>query len=233
MAIPVIETSTTNTEAVATTTITLTKPTGVAADDLLVIIVGSDTNGTPGYQALSGFTQVWGDVGGGSGTGADAVMYWRIATGSEGASETVTNDNSAEMVGWYLRISGVDTTTPINVSGTMSEEASGSTHTADSVTTTAADCLAFYIDICDGSDTDPFTVSGTGWTEFSELAAGNSSTSVAGSIGTKDQTTAGATGNATITLGGNADSGVAVQFAVAPTGGASGTTITVPTGPWR
>ena len=66
----------------------------------------------------------------------------------------------------------------------------------------------------DGGDGSPFSVSGTGWSESGDLANGTGAGG-GGCWGTKEQTTAGLTGDATVTSS-TSDGSVFFQFAIAP-----------------
>lgn len=227
MAVPVLETWTANnTGGLTQTTITLTKPSGVANGDLLIMMVGNDeTNAsTDGWNAVTGWTKEFGFA---NATGDSSfAIYWREADGTEGATQDVVNDsNSWESYGWYLRISGADTTTPFHQKGTPAA-GSSSSHAISGVTTSIADCLAFYLLAFDGGDGAPFSVSGTGWAEVDEEQSGTGGTDASGCFGTKDQATAGATGTATVSCSAS-DGATFVQFAIAPDAGAGGLAIPV------
>jgi len=210
---PVIEDWTANDSAGdAVTSITFTKPVGVAVDDLLLLIVGSDQDTVADWNSVTGWIQFI-NINDGVGD-SNLACYWRIADGTEGVTVDVTAPTVEERYGWYLRISGVDTTTPINVTGTAAYVASDS-HSIPEVTTTVADCLAFYALVFDGGDGAPFSVAGTGWTEVDEQTSGTTGTDASGCWGTKSMPTAGATGAATVTST-VSDGSSSIQFAIAP-----------------
>ena len=218
MAIPVVETFTFKDHPAGSprTSITLTKPTGVVSGDLLVLFCLSDDNGADDafQDTKSGWTVML-QTGDGS-SSAKLAIYYRISDGTEASTETVTMDAEDDVIGWYLRISGVDQTTPINVQNEGASTTNSSNRAISGVTTTVDDCLAFYVLVFDGADGFPFSVSGTGWTETQEgetpLGDG---TDVSGCWGNKDMATQGATGTATVSMSAS-DGHAFCQFAIAP-----------------
>lgn len=226
MAIPVVQASTLKTYSKGSpqTSIDVTKPAGVVNGELLLIIVCSDDNGSdPGFEdPVSGWTTIM-NVGN-SVSDAKLAIYWRIADGTEGATQNIGMDTIDDVIGWYLRVSGVDQTTPINVSSGSQSSGNSSSHAISGITTTVPDCLAFYALCFDGADGFPFSVSGTGWTETAEgETPSGDNTDVSGTWGNKDMAIAGATGTATIACQVSDGAGYG-QFAVAP--GITGPSVT-------
>lgn len=214
MPIPVVESFTQNT-VVSATSITLTRPTGVNVNDLLIINCGCDdsTSNLRWTTIPTGFTALYGEV---ASTDADAhiIAWFRIADGTEGATINVAHITSDDLWGGYIRVSGADTTTPIDVVGTGDIQAfSVTSHAISSVTTTVIDCLAFYGLTFDGGDGNPFTVAGTGWSESDEGNSGSGAGNVGFCWGTRGVAAIGATGDATVTSS-VADTSVANQFAI-------------------
>lgn len=208
MAIPILESQSFN-SGTATTSITLTKPTGVASGDLLLIIAGSDPDNTSGphVNTPSGFTKIkdFGDAG----TDAHIAAFYRIADGTEGATLSLTTVSATELYGHYIRYSGVDNISPLNVvSRDFDLEI-----VLTGVTTTADNCMAFYCLAHDGANGSPFSASGVGWIERGDVAVGSSSGGVSGCWGTKEMPTAGATGSVTISPS-STDGTAAFQFAI-------------------
>jgi len=211
---PILENDwTSNTSGGATAnTLTLTKPVGAVTDDLLLIIVGNDGGNSLFWEALVGWTQFVNI----NAAAADTNLscYWRIADGSENPTIDVTSSAALELFGWYMRISGVNTTTPINILGTACYTVDVS-HVITEVETTVDSCLAFYAISCDGGDLAPLSISGTGWSEEDELTSGTSGQDTCGSFGTKEITTAGFTVDATVGTA-DSDGSSGIQFAIAP-----------------
>lgn len=213
MAIPVIETWTPNdTGGSAATSITLTKPSGVAAGDLLLLIVGSDRPNSVGWADVTGWTKFININSNAS--DANLACYWRIADETEGSTIEVGAGGNYQLYGWYIRISGVDQSTPINVIGTP-DYTGATTHNPQPIDTTVDDCLAFYALAFDGGDGYTFSESNTGWAEVDELQSGTTGNDASGCWGTKDMPSAGSSGAVTITSTA-ADGSACIQFAIAP-----------------
>lgn len=214
--IPALETWTVNDSGGAQQgSIVLTKAADVEVGDLLVLIVGNDGTVAGDFEALAGWNQPI-DAGSSS-TQSLISVYWREADGTEAATETVTTSIVAEIFGWYLRISGADTTTPIHKQQISNITANDSTQTLTAVTTTLVDCLVLYGHSFDGGDGFPFSPSGTGWSgrEIDDVQAGSGASDASGSIGKKNLAAAGSSSNVTVTCS-VSDQGVGFQIAIAP-----------------
>ncbi len=194
------------------TELTLTQPSGVSTGDLLVLICANDASNTADWNTLTGWTRFINA----NTVVADAAIgcYWRVADGTEGTSVTPTSISSSEAVGWYLRVTGADTSTPINVVGSLRAMRS-TTHTGDPITTTVDDCLAFYVIAFDGGDGAPFSVASP-WSESDEGASGRLA-GVGAAWGTLVVATAGSSGSPEITSS-TSDGASVMTFAIAPAG---------------
>lgn len=179
MAAPVVESSSSVTTTTRSST-TIAKPTGTAEDDLLVLVYHQFDTGS--ITLPSGFTALWNTTYAGF---ARACTAWKVAGASEPTNYTVSHGSSIVTGGVLLRISGADTTTPIDVSG--SAEDGSSPYVSPSITTTADDCLliATYTDFNQAYTTPP-----TGYTEEAEssgyLAAASDVLATAGASGTAE-----------------------------------------------
>lgn len=214
--VPQIATSTRATSP-ASSTITLTKPSGVQAGDLLLIVVGNDDNSNVAQWddvvlKPSGFNLI--NESGNSTSDAHVAAFYRIADGTESGTIDVSAQNVMDYWGFYIRVTGASTTNPINVIGTDYNGGSLVTHNVTGITTTVDNTLAFYALSGDGGDTYPYTVGGS-WTEGDEVQTGTAAADAAGTWGTRSMTTAGATGNAAVSMNVN-DSASAFQFAINP-----------------
>ena len=167
-------------------------------------------NTTPQWNTPAGWTDEGLGLGG---NGANFTIFTKVSDGTE-TDVTVTLSVASDLLGWYLRISGADTTTPINISATETSLPSLSFATP-TVTSTVDGCLAIYGLSFDGGDGYPFSVSGTGWAQTAELQAGSAGSQSSGCWGEKEQTTAGATGDATVTSS-ISDGATYFQLAIAP-----------------
>ena len=223
MAVPVVESFTSGTSLSSGAVVTVAKPAGLATGDLCLVFASADTT-TAGasYVDKTGWTRVK-DFGAGGTIDDGLAIFWRIADGTEGATEGFTeNGTGHDLWAYWIRVSGVDTTTPFHVFGAETLIALSPAEIA-SATTTIADCLAFYVLTFDGGDQTSFSVAGAGWSESSEINAGTGASNNSGCWGTKNMASAGATGPATISVVTNNDSSASIIFAIAPTGGAPAT----------
>lgn len=232
MAVPVIQSFTFNTTSSGVTSVTLTKPSGVVGGDLLVLLVGNEDNtNNTSFAPITGWTKEY--EFGNATPDTKIGMYWRIADGTEGNSETVSwavtgNDFGG---GWYLRITGADTTSasPIHILGTSTQSSNATSQAAPSITTTINDCLAIAQHSYDGGD-GTRGVTGIGWPNSfpanQVLYATIGANAWSGGWVSKDITTAGATGNVTFTST-ISDGMVQVQFAIAPGAAPTGLTMKI------
>lgn len=218
MAIPVLETdwNANNSGGSLVTSIVLTKPTGTAVDDVLVILVGDDAReGLPHYyDTPTGFTEI---IASGDGTSdAYIVGFYRVADGTEGTTITVTHGGVADaLYGWYMRVSGADTTTPINAS-LATVGAVGLTYTTDGVTTDEDDCLILGAVAYDGGNGGTFVLdSGAGWSIVDQENSGTGNNNSSGVFLERDQATSGAGVDFVLSASQN-DGWAGIQFAIQP-----------------
>jgi hypothetical protein len=179
MAAPVLESFNSNTGD--DNGFTVTKPSSVATDDLLLLFVTlEDTTSTNGLPTPSGFTLLqWiGD----SMRDAHAWVFYRIADGTEGSSVTISPPNRDEGAAWYLRVSGADTTTPfgsdVNTGVANSTSLFIAALTRDDL---SEDQLAFSLCSFDGGDSDMGITNTSGWDNYdTDRATSNSALTSAG-----------------------------------------------------
>lgn len=226
MAVPVVDTggikqadsggSTVNSLAVAI-------PDSLVSGDIWLMIAGNDNSGSTAdvFDAITtpdAFVKQ--AVAGDATSDCKVTIFYRVADGTE-SSTVSANDPGTAHEAWRFsaRITGVDNTSPIDVTGTEANVGSAGSLAITEVETTQADCLAVYGHAFDGGDGDPFSVSGTGWAEVDEAASGTTSPDAAGSWGTKDQATAGLTGDATVSNTSNNDGHTGIIIAFAPDAG--------------
>ena len=209
--IPVIESFTTD-SILAAQRLILNKPSGVVSGNLLIIAVTNEnTDDTQQWNNTtykpSGFTWITTSLGtavtGTNNSQTHCAVFWRIADGSENDTIGVPCVGGVmEQIGFYLRISGAHATTPIDVSDSpmdstyYNERDSIQIH---SLTTGYANELALFVCARDYGDGLPHTVSGTGWSKISENLANAGDFGLTASIVQKDVTSAGATGQVTVT----------------------------------
>ncbi len=219
--IPVIELWTEQGDTDPSAPITLAKPSGVESGDLLLLIAMNDA---PDATAFSDNKVGWNfvDTSGNDVSDAHIAVFWRIADGTEGPTETVTSAGEDEWVGYYLRITGADDTNPINVYNFEQSSSVSSSHIIPAITSTVDDCLMLYGLSFDGGDGYTFDVSGTGWSEVDEHQTGtNGANDASGCFGSRELASQGSSGSATV--GCSVSDGAAYfQLAIAPSSGASG-----------
>ena len=127
--------------------VTINKPSGTASGDLLVAYFLTFTEagyGTPTHEPPTGWTLVSQRTSDVYYSGAViGAVYYKVAGGSEPATYTWGNALSARTFGnvVMLRITGADTTTPIDASANTNTPAPASNYNFPSVTTTGADRL--------------------------------------------------------------------------------------------
>ena len=182
--------------------ITMTKPSGVQNGDLLLIIVGNDTpNPSVEYDNVSnkptGFTLI--DTINSTGVDVSIAAFWRIADGTEGATidvEGATTSADTECIGWYYRITGANSTSPIGTVGTSVE--TSPTPLIPEIITNEDNSLVIGALVFDGGDGHPFTLNlpeSAGWTLEESNREASTSASISGFWASKQIETAGATGN--------------------------------------
>lgn len=229
MAVPVIESWQSAQATSFPSSITITKPSGVVAGDLLLICLSDDYNADGLFQyddstnKPSGFSLVtrWN-----AGTAPDqtnGAIFSKVADGGEGSTFNVPcrSTNHYGIVGWCLRISGHgETAGSAHKIGTYSS-VSSTAFNITGVTTTVDDCLCLYLHATAGGDQAPYSVAGP-WTELDEQSTTATASSASGSIGSRSLATAGASGNAAITSTSaptNYNNGI--QIALQPASGAA------------
>ena len=176
----------------------MVKPIEIIPGELLVMIVASDNN-----QAGIYFEPVanWTKLGESGNELADChiAVYYRIANGS-GADIIVTGTTTANMLGWIIRFSGVDTSDPIEDSNFAASVALGTNpQVIPEVTTFQDNCLVLYGLSFDGGDGYPMSVV----SPFIEIAdRTNTGTPVidycSATIGYRNLPNAGPSGNALV-----------------------------------
>ena len=204
----------------ASTTLTIDTPSGIVVGEWLLMSAYNDSIGA-GPEFADNVTD-WNFIGsfGDGSSDAHIGLWWKVADGGEGTDVTVTSANAEEWGGHMLRISGADTTAPIDASGSNIDGGSGNPKDFTGITTTVVDTLVVYFIACDGSDTSPMTLSTlNGWAATDEIDdLGNTDETSGGvgrSFGSRDIATASATGDIEVTLG-SGDGAVGVLIAIAP-----------------
>ena len=227
-AIPQIASFFTTSENTSDADLVLTAPTGIQVGDLLLVLVGTDANteGDAAYDNATkkptGFTLI-NSIGNGANQGATGGSFYKIAeVGDIDASVTVprpTAEADVQYAGSYMRITGANTTTPIGVQGTNLNTLNNPIE-IPSITTINDNSLVIAYAAINGSDTQPYTISGTGWSKKTSwdditgplVGAGE----VGGVIATKEMATAGDSLICTATMDGASDKSTSIQFSINP-----------------
>ncbi len=187
--------------------VTVTKPAGVSSGDLLLIIAANDRGSAEAWGSITGFTEFINI--GDSITDCQMAAWWRIADGTEGASEYVSGSNEKDYLAWYMRVTGAHQTTPINGIGSQAGVGAGTSINVGAASGTATKPLTFCIAAFDGADTT-LSFSGGDITEEDFLKVGTSSSAVCGIFGTNAGESTSQTVNST-----TSDGIVGIQFEVA------------------
>ena len=144
-----------------TSSVTMTVPSGVVTGNVMVALVAQNTSGLPAVTgAPSGWTQVLEQDDGNS---IGAAVYYRVATSSDVAGTTTytwTFQQSARSGGLIAAFSGVSTTSPVVVSASQANSASGS-YTAPSVTPGVANTMLLALFAADSSGVTMVNPAGT------------------------------------------------------------------------
>ncbi len=188
------------------TTITITKPAGVASGDVLIAGLSFETGSSDTITVPSGWTLVRRVN---NTTSEGLAVYRKVAGGAEGASYAWTFSSSRSVSGGILAFTGVDNTTPIDVENGQTT-ASSTTHATPTITTTQAnDMLVAFFAIPQAATWTP----PTGMTEQFDVPENSRGNSLEGD--TVSQAGAGATGTKTATASTN-DIGVTELLALRP-----------------
>ena len=200
-------------------TFTATAPSGIVAGNLLLILCMADAADDIDVMSINGTTYPgWTKVGesGDNLSDVHTAVWWKEAGGSEG-DVVIDDDDTNNHVAWYMRITGADTTTPIHKSAQGQSSSDASSFNMASFTTTIDNCLGVAIAGWNGADLTPHTMTGSGWSETDEQAAGSSSTSCAGNFGEADLGTGGSKTGPTAGAAGS-DGWAYFKLAIAPGG---------------
>lgn len=204
----VFESVATNTGASGTTTLTINNPTGTALDDLLLAVIATKESNT-NITAPVGWVELY-EVANGNHT--DLATFWKVADASD-VSATDFDFGLAsdkEVAGAVLRYSGVDTSSPIDISSAVSGGGKTNSPISPDVTTTVDDALVVRIFSQKDNKKDVTPPSGT--VERVDL---NNNDKITIGVADATQAVAGATGTAAFTGNDNKE-WVGATVALAP-----------------
>lgn len=129
------------TELATGTSIDVAYPTGIQAGELLVCSVNNSGASVPATPA--GFTLAKSQTNA-NGTATSIMTAYKVATGSEsGTIAVASNVASGRITGIMMRLSGVDTTTPIDVAASSANGATGASWSVPSITTVTNGALLY------------------------------------------------------------------------------------------
>ena len=174
-----------------------TAPASIAAGNVLIAFLIFDADDANTITPPNGWTQITTvDV---SGSAARrSISYFKVAGGSEPETYTWVRDVQGNFA-WIItiaRISGADTASPINVSGSQAN-ANSTSVTAPTITTTVNNCLLVFL----GSDPNGRTYTPPGgMTERWEQRYAAGAYDITQEGATEDFATAGATGTRVATV---------------------------------
>ncbi|OLS26804.1 MAG: hypothetical protein HeimC3_06960 [Candidatus Heimdallarchaeota archaeon LC_3] len=141
------------------TTASINKPVGTEEDDFMIAIlastIGGDTDGSTMSSSPSGWT-LQTDYTIDAGSGQHIYIYWKIAGVSESSSYSWTWSFGSGWVGQINTFRNVNTTSPINVEGTVAIEQDPQTSvepTSPSITTTIDNAMIWLYEVNDDDDT--------------------------------------------------------------------------------
>lgn len=154
----------------ADTILILTKPSGLAAGDVMLALVSQRSSNLPLDQNMASTPAGWTLVATkDDGSTVGALVYVKVATASEPASFSWTFGSSGRAAGGIDAFRGVDNVNPINASGSQANTASTS-YTAPSITTTMTGTMlvSFY----SATDGNGSVKTSTGMTQAFTAATG-------------------------------------------------------------
>jgi len=189
------------------TTLTIGRPAGVVAGDVMVAGIG--IRGAPAVATPAGWTLIRTDA---AGTYTTQALYYRVATAAEPASYTWSFSQSVPAAGGISAYQGVSTANPVNASGGTGTNSTTVSILAPSITTTVpgAEVVGFFSIGGTNSITAP-----AGMTERAEASSTAGSNHATWETSDFTQPTAGATGTRTAT-GTNAHPNVGALVALTP-----------------
>ncbi len=199
---------------VAALTLTLPRPSGVAAGDLL-IAVASVANGfsAPTMAAPAGWTLVSRL---GNSSAVSGGVWWKIATASEPADYAFTWTPAGKAYGWVMRFSGASATTPIHAVATNVD--ASSSPLCPAVTTTMKNTMAVRIGAFDSSEVNVDNAGMAGYTTITVDRSDTGAGSASGGASRRALPVAGTSGTASFSLTGSQEY-ITFTIAIAPESG--------------
>lgn len=207
---PTVRSTATGTANYASTSVTIPKPAGTAAGDVLLATIGHQGGTSATLSAPAGWTAVPG-ADASDGTNARIRAFSRVATAAEPASYTFTLNRGMSLAGGITAITGANTAAPINAAGARATTSSSRSIVAPSITTTVPKTRLFYAAAVNSPQT--YAPPGGMAEQWDVTTSGRYN--VASTTASAGQVAAGATGTRTATTSQNAR-GAALLIAIAP-----------------
>jgi len=187
------ESLSTTVNTTATTTISIGKPAGTAAGDVLVACLASNGTRVASTGVPVGWTQIAAIL---QGTSTRTFGYYKVATANEGTSYAWTLNSAVANSAGIARYSGVSVSAPIDGAPQWSSGTAATSGTIPGVTTSAANAMLVGCMSIDSSATTVTITPPTGLIGMWDLAgkrqeAADSEQAVAGPSGNKTWTFSG------------------------------------------
>ncbi len=211
---PTVRASSSNT-ANAATSISLAKPAGTTAGDVLVATASHQVGANRNMTAPAGWTAVP-NTNVADGNNARIHAWYKVATALEPLSYSfpLTGGSGQDISGGIIAIEGADAAAPINASAGQANSSQSKNVTAPSVTTTIDNALIMFGGTCSAavSYSPP-----SGFTEHWDRSS-SGTYKVSTEVATKGQGVAGATGPVIATVPSSCR-GAGINVAIAPAPG--------------
>jgi hypothetical protein len=184
------------------TTITVNVPTNVVNDDLMIAVIHCNNPANPGsITPPSGWTQIASNWGGNGDFLVATWIGWRKAASEPASYAWTFTAATQDDQGWIFRVTGADTTSPVDVAGSISGDSILSP-VASAITTVSANALAVWV--CGGKNgsnlaADDTSVKPSAATQIVFKKSRAFSTAVGSCIAYELRAAAGSTGTRTFT----------------------------------
>jgi len=203
----------------------LDKPSGTAEGDTLLAVLCFDQAVVANISAPDG---TWSLVEseGPTDAGAVCVIYAKVAGSSEAASYTFTNAGAGRTNSALFRVSGADTTTPVNASDTtLYNTLDSSDVVCPSISPDVAGCLLVTVGVSEAGGR-VFSESGSQAIVWQDPSSGSNFNFVSAVVGSEALASSGATGTRSYSRS-NSGRWVSASIAIAPAAGGGGNHYTI------
>lgn len=137
----------------STSAVTILKPTGVVANDVMIAAIHSGWCGANSITPPAGWTLINSTSNTGPGCGSSSTQillatYYRVATASEPSAYVFTGSATQYLVGGIVAYTGVNPSSPINATSSFGAQEACANIVANSVTTTVACTRLVSVFVC-------------------------------------------------------------------------------------